>query len=212
MPRRYRIQSLLAAGLILAGLGCQQAAPVSDRDETKNLDQSQSLETERQERKAALAAEVAGLMAEPLDFEFDFDTTDVAGKTLKKADSAGHVLMVDFCATWAPECSQEAPDLVRLHSRFHDQGLDIVAFYRETFDSVTDVDRDQVRDFCKRHQVPYAGGLLLSVVDQHIPDFNSFPTKLFVDRQGKPRLMIAGVVDPLKLEAIVEYLLKEPRG
>lgn len=212
MPLRHRMPSLLATGLILAGLGCQRAAPVSDRDVTENRSQAKSLETERRERKAAFAAEVAGLMTEPLDFAFDFDTTDVAGKTLKKADSAGRVLMVDLCATWAPECAQEAPDLVRLHSRFHDQGLDIVAFYRETFDSATDVDTNQVRDFCKRHQVPYAGALLLPDVPNHVPNFNSFPTKLFVDRQGKPRLMIAGVADPLKLEAIIEYLLKEPSG
>lgn len=209
MLLRHCIQSLLAAGLILAGLGCQRASPVSDRDETEKLDQSKSLETDRNERKAAFAAEVAGQMTEPLEFEFDFDVTDVAGNRLTTADTAGRVLMVNFCATWAPDCTREVPDLVLLHSRLHDQGLDIIAFYSESFDSVTDVDTNRVHDFCKLHQVPYSSAHLLTDVANQVPNFNSIPTKLFVDRKGKPRLMIAGVVDPLKLETIVESLLKE---
>jgi len=205
---RHSILSLSAVGLILGGLACQQDSPVSNAEDREVREPAQAPAGKGTERKATLAAEIAGQMSEPLDFEFDFDVSDVAGRRVTRGDSAGRVLIVNICATWVPECVNEVSNLSELYSRFHDQGLEIIGFYRETFDSATDTDRNNVLEFCNRHQVPYSGALLLDIGNP-IPDFKSIPTTFFFDRQGKPRLVIAGLVDPLKLEVIVERLLKE---
>jgi hypothetical protein len=209
MALRHGIQSLLTVGLVLGGLACQQDPSISDREDHEVREPAKVLAAKGTERKSVFAAEIASQMSEPLGFNFDFDVSDVAGRRVTKADSAGRVLIVNICATWVPECVNDVSNLSQLYSRFHDQGLEIIGFYRETFDSATDVDRNNVLDFCNRHQVPYSSALLLPDVGNQAPDINLIPTTLFFDRKGKPRLVIAGLIAPLKLEAIVERLLSE---
>ena len=42
-----------------------------------------------------------------------------------------------------------------------------------------------------------------------IPDFEAFPTTLFLDRTGKVRAKIVGLEEPLVLEELVAILLEE---
>ena len=45
----------------------------------------------------------------------DFGLTDLDGKTYTLKDFRGKTVVVDFWATWCPDCREEIDDLVRIH-------------------------------------------------------------------------------------------------
>lgn len=56
----------------------------------------------------------------------DFTTTNIFGQSLSTSDYRGKVVLVDFWATWCPPCRAELPDLLKIYSKHHDQGFDII--------------------------------------------------------------------------------------
>ena len=64
-----------------------------------------------------LAAQEVGLKAPP------FSLKDIQGTTVRLEDFRGHVVIIDFWATWCHECEDVAPELDRIYRKFRDKGL-----------------------------------------------------------------------------------------
>lgn len=63
----------------------------------------------------------------------DFTLNDISGAPLSLKRLRGKVVFVNFWATWCVPCREEMPAMERLHRKFKDQGLEIVAIdSRET--------------------------------------------------------------------------------
>jgi peroxiredoxin len=77
----------------------------------------------------------------------DFTLPDLTGKAWTLKSLAGHVVLVNFWATWCPPCRKEMPDLDALYKRFKDQGLIILA--------ISDENADKVTPFLAAHGVSY---------------------------------------------------------
>lgn len=56
-----------------------------------------------------------------------FTLQDIHGQAWDLKNLRGKVVMLSFWSTSCPPCSEEMPDLERLHQRFHGQGLIILA-------------------------------------------------------------------------------------
>jgi peroxiredoxin len=56
----------------------------------------------------------------------DFALPTVSGDTLSLSSLRGEYLLVDFWASWCPDCRKASPTLVELHERFKDKNLTIV--------------------------------------------------------------------------------------
>jgi thiol-disulfide isomerase/thioredoxin len=67
------------------------------------------------------------------------------------SENRGHVILVDFWATWCVPCIQQFPHTVDLGQRYRDQGLRVVAVSMNEPN-----DRNKVMDFLKRSN---AGGV-----------------------------------------------------
>jgi len=50
----------------------------------------------------------------------DFTLTSTDGKTFSLSDFSGKVIVLDLMATWCPTCSDEMPELVKLHEKHPD--------------------------------------------------------------------------------------------
>jgi peroxiredoxin len=77
----------------------------------------------------------------------DFTLTDLQGKAWTLKDLRGKVVLLNFWATWCPPCRKEIPDLEKLHGRFHDQGLVVLA--------ISDEDGSTVRSFATERKITY---------------------------------------------------------
>ena len=56
--------------------------------------------------------------------EFELTTPD--GKKLALKDLRGHIVLIDFWASWCGPCIDEMPNVKALYEKYHDRGLEIV--------------------------------------------------------------------------------------
>jgi thiol-disulfide isomerase/thioredoxin len=158
---------------------------------------------------------------------FHFAFPDLTGRLVTDRDPRfrGKVLLIDVFGSWCPTCHDAAPVLVRLYRRYHQRGLEIVGLaYEVTGDTATD--GAQVRRFRNKFGIPYP--LLLAGINDadaaaatlpQLQGFTSFPTTVFLGRDGKVRRVYAGFYGPStgaqhqrlvrKFEQEIERLLTE---
>jgi peroxiredoxin len=131
--------------------------------------------------------------AEP--FRFSFPDTD--GRTISNSDARfqNKVVVVSITGSWCPNCHDEAPFLTELHKRYRSLGLEVVALSFEEAAQLQDPAR--LRAYVARYGIEYPM-LLAGVPDElavkvpQIENLNSFPTTIFLGRDGTVREVHAG--------------------
>ena len=131
---------------------------------------------------------------------FRFAFRDLEGRLVRSEDPRfrGKVVLLDIFGSWCPTCHEAAPDLVRLYRRYHSRGLEIVGLAYEVSGD-TAVDAPLVRRFRDKFGITYP--LLLAGINDtdaaaetlpQLQGFTSFPTTVFLGRDGKVRRVQAG--------------------
>jgi thiol-disulfide isomerase/thioredoxin len=163
--------------------------------------------------------------ADTTPFRFSFPDLEGRLVTEKDARFQGKVLLVDIFGTWCPTCHDAAPVLTRLWRQYHDRGLEIVGLaYEVTGDPA--IDGRQLRIFREKFDIPY--DLLLAGINDtpaaaasqpQLIGFTSFPTSIFIGRDGTVRKIHAGFYGPAmgaahtamvrQFERTIETLLAE---
>jgi len=135
---------------------------------------------------------------------FRFAFPDLKGRIVTERDPQfrGKVVLVDVFGTWCPTCHEAAPELVRLYRKYHGRGFEIVGLaYEVTGD--TAVDARQVRRYRDKFGIPFP--LLLAGINDteaagatlpQLKGFTSFPTSIFLGRDGRVRRVHAGFYGP----------------
>lgn len=158
-------------------------------------------------------------------FRFSFPNLD--GRIVSEKDPRfqGKVLLLDIFGTWCPTCHDAAPVLTSLWQKYHARGLEIVGLaYEVTGDSAAD--GRQLRVFREKFGINY--DLLLAGINDtqaaastqpQLTGFTSFPTSIFIGKDGKVRKIHAGFYGPAmgaahtnmvrQFEQTIEQLLAE---
>jgi len=159
--------------------------------------------------QAALTNEIKQLVAAQKPFPFDFTLTDLNGKPLKLADYRGKVVLVDIWGTWCPPCRASIPHLVRLHEEFRDKGFSVIGLAYEGAETEEQLEEAKkvVQAFVTQHKVSYPVALGDEKTQQSIPNFQGYPTMIFLDREGTVKLVLVGYKPYEYLKAVVEHLL-----
>ena len=135
---------------------------------------------------------------------FRFDFLDVDGRRVTNDDPRfrGKVVLVDIFGSWCPTCHYAAPELMRFYRRYRSRGLEVVGLaYEVTGDTTTD--RRQLRRYRDKFDITFP--LLLAGVNDteaaaatlpQLTGFTSFPTTLFLGRDGRIRRVHAGFYGP----------------
>ena len=66
----------------------------------------------------------------------EFALPTLTGDTLRLSDFGGKWLVLDFWASWCPDCRQDVPNIQRLYETYHDRGI---AFAAISFDTDREV-------------------------------------------------------------------------
>jgi len=56
---------------------------------------------------------------------------DLSGRAVKFAELRGRVILLNFWATWCPPCRKEMPSMERLHQRYRERGLVVLALSQD---------------------------------------------------------------------------------
>ena len=79
--------------------------------------------------------------------DFQLNTPD--GKTLKFSEFAkGKYVVIDFWASWCPDCRKDLPEIIRLYQKFHKSGVE---FLGVSFDT----DMEKWTSYLEQAGVPY---------------------------------------------------------
>jgi thiol-disulfide isomerase/thioredoxin len=136
------------------------------------------------------------VVREPLQ-PFPFSGKDLDGKLITNHDPRfrGKVVLVNITGSWCPNCHDEAPFLAELYSKYHAQGLEIVALDFEEPEQITNLTR--LHAFIQRYKLDYT--LLIAGIpdelNQKLPgvaNLNAWPTTFFLNRHGLVRRVETG--------------------
>jgi cytochrome c biogenesis protein CcmG, thiol:disulfide interchange protein DsbE len=133
----------------------------------------------------------------------DLAVTDLDGNQWRLTDHRGHVVLVNFWATWCPPCREETPGLVRLANTHSQHGLDIVGISMDEGGGSR-----VVRDFVIRFKVPYP----VALPDERFALANavqSLPTTLLIDKRGRLAKTYVGAASESTFRIDADSLLRE---
>jgi thiol-disulfide isomerase/thioredoxin len=159
--------------------------------------------------------------SEPFHFRF----ADINGKIYSDSDSQfrNKVVLLAIGGTWCPNCRDEAPFFVDLYKRYHAQGLEVVGLNFEATGNPEE-DKPRIVSFIKEFSVPYPilyAGATPEVKDKlpQIENFDSYPTSIYIGRDGRVARIHAGFASTAtgeahvalqhEVEELVQKLLRE---
>ena len=124
-----------------------------------------------------------------------FALPSVDGRTINLSELAGHVVVLDFWATWCKPCEAAIPELDRLQAK-HPQAR---------FIGISDEDLETIQPYVASHRIAYA----IARDDQHASaDYmiEALPTTVIIDKRGIVREVAFGYGDYARLEALIKQL------
>jgi peroxiredoxin len=134
----------------------------------------------------------------------DFTLRSVDGQNLRLQEQRGHVVLVNFWATWCGPCRQEMPHLNRLYEKYRASGLVLLG---------VNVDDDT------RNAIGVASKLglkfpVLPDADKNVSKqyaLSAMPSTVLIDRDGRVRYVHRGYRDGFEdlYDKQIRELLKE---
>ena len=108
----------------------------------------------------------------------DFSVTDINGATVNFLDLRGHVVVLDFWATWCGPCRIEIPHFIELQQKYRDQGLTIVGL--ATQDQLA-----SVREFYQQFHMNYTVAMSTDKTEALYGGILGLPTTFVIGRDGR---------------------------
>jgi thiol-disulfide isomerase/thioredoxin len=156
--------------------------------------QLKALATQAQEKQKLMVA----VKAKPLDLKY----TALDGRAVDLSKLRGKVVLVDFWATWCPQCLEELPDVVAAFKKYHGQGFEVVGVS-------LDQDKDALESFVKEKNIPWPQYFDGKGWDNEISSrygIDSLPVMWLLDKRG----MLVSTHPGGNLDAAVAKLLAAP--
>lgn len=138
--------------------------------------------------------------------QLDFQFPNLSGQEISLSDERyqGKVVIVQIMGSWCPNCLDETKLYQQWYERYHEQGLEIIglAFERSQGDRLRA--QAMVQRLKDKLEIPYE--LLIAATEddktaagEKLPMLNhilSYPTSIFIDRQGQVRNIHTGFNGP----------------
>ena len=130
---------------------------------------------------------------------YTFVTLD--GDTVRSADLAGKVVVLNFWATWCGPCRLEMPSLQALHERSDTSEVVVLGLS-------TDVgSADPIRAFLEEREITYSVGRATQAHRQAFGGIRGIPTTFIIDPDGVIQHRVVGYFAPPALSMAVSRLI-----
>ncbi|MES1944898.1 redoxin domain-containing protein [Salinisphaera sp. PC39] len=128
----------------------------------------------------------------------DFALPDLQGETRHVSEWDGHLLLINFWATWCAPCREEIPMLVAAQRAYRDRGVRIIGLALDR--------REPVERFAAEYGINYpvlvdAAGV--ARVQDAFDGGTGLPMTILVDRRGRIRERVAGELTRTELDALL---------
>ena len=129
---------------------------------------------------------------------------DLRGRTARLTDFKGKIVLLNFWATWCPPCRAEIPELVKWQREYGSKGFQIIGV------TYPPTNRRKVRSFLRAFKVNYPVLLGAKQTKALFDAGETLPFSVVIDREGKPRENIEGILLPEEFDEKVKPLLPRP--
>jgi thiol-disulfide isomerase/thioredoxin len=128
---------------------------------------------------------------------------DLKGRTVRLTDFKGKVVLLNFWATWCPPCRAEIPELVKWQKEYGSEGLRVIGV------TYPPTNRREVRRFLRVLKVNYPVLLGYKETKALFDSGETLPFSVVIDREGKMREKIEGILLAEEFDEKVKPLLKQ---
>lgn len=134
----------------------------------------------------------------------EFSFPDLNNKMVSLSDPTfqNKAVIVQILGSWCPNCMDETRFLVELHEKYHKDGLEIIGIDYEVINRFEKFE-ENVTKLKKDLNIPYkllfGGAAKKSEASKTLPMLNhimSYPTAIFIDRQGNIQKIHTGFAGP----------------
>jgi peroxiredoxin len=132
-----------------------------------------------------------------------FKVTITSGQTLTLSNYKGHVLILDFFASWCQPCKKSIPHIMELNRIYGKQGLQILGLS-------LDENKDDLTEFIAPFKLNYPVALVNEDLQTEY-GLRSIPTLFIINKKGIIAGKYMGLTDEVKknVEIAIKQLLAE---
>ena len=128
----------------------------------------------------------------------------LGGESFTTSDLRGKVAVVNFWATWCPDCVKEMPRMVEAHRKYAARGYEMIAV------AVRD-HPNRVADFTQRQALPFKVALDdTGAISRQFGNIHITPTTFLIDKKGRVLRRYEGEPEWKEFDRLVEQALAEP--
>lgn len=138
----------------------------------------------------------------------DLELPDNAGQVRKLADYRGHIVVLNFWATWCGPCAAEMPRFVETQSLYGGRGVVVLAASLDAEET-----KANIPSFVTKYKMNFP--VLVGATVDHLQRFemgDGLPGTVFLDTEGRVFARIFGEAKKKVIFARVEWLLGDRKG
>ncbi len=146
----------------------------------------------------------AALLAAPERKAPEANFVTLGGEHFTTSQLRGKVAVINFWATWCPDCVKEMPRMVDAYRKYAPQGYEMIAV------AVRD-HPNRVAAYAQQQKLPFKVALdTTDEVSRRFGDVRITPTTFVIDKQGRMIRRFVGEPDWAEFDRVVEKALADP--
>ncbi len=148
------------------------------------------------------------------EFSFNLKTIDGKDYHFPNEQTKGKVVIIQIMGTWCPNCMDETNYYKELYDKYHSKGLEIISIGYEATD-LFEEQAKKIQTLKQRKNLDFTflvgGKASKGIASEHFHMLNeviSFPTSIYIGRDGEVKRIHTGFNGPGTGEVYTEYVKK----